>query len=42
MLDEERNRTTINLLGSHPFRESTYCGYCHGKRETYAGTEQGI
>ena len=40
--NSDRDRTTINLIGSHPFKQSNYCGYCHGNRQTYSGPEQGI
>ena len=42
MIASERELTTINLNGSHPFRESNYCGYCNGNRQSYLGPEQGI
>ena len=37
----DRNRTTINLAGTHPFKQSNYCGYCNGNRQTLDGVEAG-
>ena len=39
---DNRDCTTINLCGTHPFRESDYCGYCKGKRTSYNGEEIGL
>ena len=42
MNEEDRNRTTVNLLGSHPFQKTYYCGYCSGKRESYGILQENL
>ena len=38
----DRNKTTINLNGSHQFKKINYCGYCKGNRQTMDGIEEGL